>query len=104
MSEYIEREAALEICETEYRDRLRMLDYCGDTVAWNIGGEIKALPAADVVPVVRCEDCRWYDKITAFCSIHSREYNGGESWDMFAEDDFCSHGERKDGDDDAKTD
>lgn len=48
MSEYIKREAAIEICETEYQNRLRMLDYCGDTVAWNIGGEIKALPAVDV--------------------------------------------------------
>lgn len=52
MAEYIKREAALKICETEYQNRLRMLDYCGDTVAWNIGGEIKALPAADVAPVV----------------------------------------------------
>mgnify|MGYP000780842916 CR=1 FL=1 len=51
MSEYIDREAALEICEAEYQARLRMCDYCGDTVAWNIGSEIKALPAADVAPV-----------------------------------------------------
>lgn len=50
--EYIEREAALEICKTEYQNRLRMLDYCGDTVAWNIGSEIKAIPAADVAEVV----------------------------------------------------
>lgn len=53
MAECIERDAALEICETEYQKRLRMFDYCGDTVAWNIGHEIKALPAADVAPVVR---------------------------------------------------
>ena len=46
MAEYIEREAALEICEKEYQERLRMLDYCGDTVAWNIGNAIKAVPAA----------------------------------------------------------
>ena len=52
MDDYIKREAALEICETEYQNRLRMLDYCGDTVAWNIGGEIKALPAADVALVM----------------------------------------------------
>ncbi len=51
MSDYISREEALDICQKEYEERLRMLDYCGDTVAWNIGGEIKALPAADVVPV-----------------------------------------------------
>lgn len=52
MDDYIKREAAIEICEAEYQARLRMCDYCGDTVAWNIGSEIKALPAADVAPVV----------------------------------------------------
>jgi hypothetical protein len=85
MSEYIEREAALEICETEYQNRLRMLDYCGDTVAWNIGSEIKALPAADVAPVVHgrwdnldgyktrmvCSVCGWdvpeYGKFYSYC-------------------------------------
>lgn len=48
MAEYIEREAALNICQKEYEERLEMCDYCGDTVAWNIGGQIKKLPAADV--------------------------------------------------------
>lgn len=52
MADYIDLDAALAICEKEYRERLRMLDYCGDTVALNIGHAIKALPAADVAPVV----------------------------------------------------
>lgn len=77
MAEYIDREAALEVCETEYQERLRMLDYCGDTVAWNIGHAIKAIPTADVAPVVhgrweydlptintygqlRCSICNWW--------------------------------------------
>lgn len=51
MKEYIERATALDICQKEYEDRLRMADYCGDTVAWNIGGAIKSLPAADVAEV-----------------------------------------------------
>lgn len=51
MKEYIERKAALDICQKEYEERLRMADYCGDTVAWNIGGAIKSLSAADVAPV-----------------------------------------------------
>lgn len=51
MKEYIERAAALDICQKEYEERLRMADYCGDTVAWNIGGAIKSLPAADVAEV-----------------------------------------------------
>lgn len=52
MADYIYLDAALAICEKEYRERLRMLDYCGDTVALNIGHAIKALPAADVAPMV----------------------------------------------------
>lgn len=58
MTEYIEREAALSICQKEYEDCLKMHDYCGDSVAWNIGGAIKGLPAADVAPVVHG---RWID-------------------------------------------
>ena len=51
MKEYIDRAAALDICQKEYEDRLRMSDYCGDTVAYNIAGAIKSIPAADVVEV-----------------------------------------------------
>lgn len=48
---YIKREDALLICDKAHKKCLRMADYCGDTVAWNIGGDIKLLPAADVEPV-----------------------------------------------------
>lgn len=61
MAEYIKREAALEICETEYQERLRMLDYCGDTVAWNIGHAINAIPPADVAPVVHGRWISWQE-------------------------------------------
>ena len=94
MSEYIDREAAIEICEAEYQARLRMCDYCGDTVAWNIGSEIKALPAADVAPVVHCRHCRSYNKPRlGWCSVHL---------DREGPDDFCSYGVRMDGDSDAR--
>lgn len=56
MKEYIEKAAALDICQKEYEERLRMADYCGDTVAWNIGGAIKNIPAADVAEV---RHARW---------------------------------------------
>lgn len=83
MKEYIERAAALDICQKEYEERLRMADYCGDTVVWNIGGAIKSLPAADVAEVRHgrwifdpgkipyCADCKEYsddgDKGATFC-------------------------------------
>lgn len=70
MAEYIEREAAVTVCDKQYKECLRKSDFCGDTVAWNICADIKAIPAADVAPVVHarwipteypfmneCEDC-----------------------------------------------
>ena len=51
MAEYIEREAAINVCSNQYIECLRKSDWCGDTVAWNIGFAIKAIPAADVAPV-----------------------------------------------------
>ena len=65
-----------------------------------LDGMIKALkdaPTADSVEVVRCEDCKWYAP------------NNGGSWlgcafdtrhpdDVPKAEDFCSYGERKDGD------
>lgn len=92
MAEYIEREAAIEICEAEYQARLRMCDYCGDTVAWNIGSEIKALPAADVAPVVRCRDCKyWQDNNDGYPHEECR-WGHGETPDA---NDFCSYLERR---------
>ena len=47
------------------------------------------MPAADVAPVVRCKNCRSYNKPkTGWCEVHlDREHP----------DDFCGYGEQKDG-------
>ena len=71
-----------------------------ETVRTVTDKEIAEIPTADAVPVVRCRDCKWF-----------AENNGGEwygCWLFSAileneqeaprEDDFCSYGERKDGD------
>lgn len=113
--EYIEREAAIKICSNQYKECLRKSDWCGDTVAWNIGFGIKAIPAADVVAVVRCKDCKWYEPIRD-CGIdeatgrrdhskviekpygecHGQDFNFTEDGVLrVAENDFCSNGERR---------
>ena len=46
------------------------------------------IQSADVAPVVRCKDCTEWDEISSECS----------HWYGFRENDFCSLGERKDGD------
>lgn len=93
MAEYIKREAALAICEEEYREQLRILNYAGDSVAWNIGHAIKELTATDVTPVVHCKDCKhsWED-IGGLCCSH------GVCVDLTVPDDFyCAYGIRKEG-------
>lgn len=42
-------------------------------------------PAADVVPVVRCDDCKYYGS-RRWCELHSS---------VFDDNAFCSYGERK---------
>lgn len=81
MAEYIERAAALDICQKEYEDRLRVADYCGDTVAWNIGGAIKSIPAADVVEV---RHGRWMTTDAyphhLYCSVCYKTYAKNAKW------------------------
>ena len=50
--------------------------------------DIEAAPTVDAVPVVRCRDCRSYNKPkTGWCEVHlDCEHPNG----------FCSYGERKD--------
>ena len=48
---------------------------------------IEKQPTADVVEVVRCKDCTEWDKEEYECS----------HWHGFREDDYCSYGERMDG-------
>lgn len=55
-------------------------------------------PAADVAPVVRCKDCK-YAYINSF-SAASGVLFCSSSMKAMQQDDFCSYGERKDGDTD----
>lgn len=78
--EHIRRAEALEITTRT----------CGDYAA--AFAEIRKLPAADVAPVVRCEDCQSWkrnvgltDSPNGHCFEHDIDTNGR---------DFCSYGER----------
>lgn len=77
MAEYIERTEALEITTRT----------CGDyAAAWS---EIRKLPAADVAPVVRCNECanfRQNPHGVCWCD----EYGGA-----ITPEDYCSRAVRK---------
>lgn len=54
MAEYIARNALMDHIELNARE------YGEDYDAWQILGDVEDFPAADVVEVVRCGECRWY--------------------------------------------
>ena len=98
MSDYISREAAIE-------EILNFYDHAGffeqDTVAKTIG-IIKAIPGADVADVIRCKDCRWWDKfndVRGYCMAAKHGYFSGR-WEItihrkYDGDFYCADAERR---------
>lgn len=84
MKEYIDREAAISLSKDIIVPQASGVDYkhrCIDPQ------DIREIPAADVVPVVRCRECKYHNKPRlGFCERHLVRTNGN---------DFCSYGERK---------
>lgn len=82
MDEYIKREAVIEAIMSEPPD--------AHYPQWYVD-KIKSIPAADVVPVVRCKDCRWRGREE--CAMFYRcECGEQHTWET--DDDFCSYGEK----------
>ena len=63
---------------------------------------VEDAPTVDAVEVVRCRDCKWYmpgDLFTDIMFCHRlKKDNGKPAKYNYCADDFCSYGERKDGD------
>lgn len=62
--------------------------------------EVSDAPAADVLPVVHCKDCKYYreSRVLApnkFCFRLNHPTEPGKIGYNFADDDFCSHGVRR---------
>lgn len=84
MAEYINRKAAFDA----------ITDLAGKAptrsayeAVWKSARALKKMPAADVVPVVRCKECaHLFYTMCAACGFLPRKPN-----------DFCSYGERKNG-------
>ena len=85
MAEYIERGSLL-------ADISVAMDYrgMGVVVGQTLMRFVKRQPAVDVVPVVRCKDCK-YNQGAAKC------LQPGSIIKIPADDDYCSYGERRAG-------
>ena len=100
MAEYIDRDAvytAFANACTDVLERASEIYYIAGFSYEHVIEILDNIPAADVAPVVRCKDCKWF-----------ANNNGGEwfgCWlfnairavpeDSPTPDDFCSYGERK---------
>lgn len=93
--EYIDREVALRAITYNPLAKPEPNDIIALTLL-TAQKRIKEIPAADVVPVVRCKDCKHYSCLGS-CLLHSEiadEYSIGFDFRM-DDNDFCSYGERK---------
>ena len=91
--EYIERETLIKACKKIIHDRWNETTA---PVSWSHAyadfiDDIEEQPVADVTPVVRCKDCKYYEigkEFTPYCN----HING---LDEAKDNDYCSYGERK---------
>ena len=84
MTEYIERESAIEAIMSEPPDAHYPQWYAE---------KIKSIPAADVAPVVRCRDCKHWKKDVEGCT----EFVGRCAYAnyMIGANGYCLYGERE---------
>lgn len=93
MAEYIDRAAAV---KSVLRMRRPENSVAQNRMLSIIQMDMLKLPAADVVPVVRCNGCMHYD-MGVCLKIYSDGNAHPEAWQKRKPEDFCAYGERKDG-------
>ena len=95
----------------EYINRAELIsnlkEFANEQLTPLIENLIQKQPTADVESVVRCSDCKYYEKKTGYCLKNSyfKDSDGmscspadSRDFTFFNEDDFCSYGKMKDGD------
>lgn len=100
MDEYIKREAAIAYIREQSEECQKAFEELGGESgiyadAYNdLAEDFHSIPAADVAPVVRCKDCKYYD-MGVCLKIYSDGNAHAAAWQKRRPDDFCSYGERK---------
>lgn len=113
MSDLISREALIKVIWSKYNDFYNdasRFDEFETKMAKRVLSDVQviveSMPAFDAVSVVRCKDCKHYNKKIGWCDYHSHFIDSdgnachpweSSDWKIFTDDDFCSDGERKGG-------
>ena len=101
MAEYIEREAFLDYIEERYclpcKGAEKDYDGCMCRACWvdDMRGEVIDAPTADVVPLMRCEECKHWLKDVAGCTDFVGRCELANY--MIGAAGYCVYGEKKDG-------
>lgn len=91
MPEYIEREAAIEFV----KNYTPILTNDGTSMKC-VERSIRNAPAADVVEVVRCKNCKKWTWQTILDGHACAHWSSTEDWKYTGPNDFCRYGERRD--------
>lgn len=104
MAEYIDRGIAISKFSFYQGERIPETDVDGfpNTITFkDVKSVIRGIPAADVVEVVRCQNCAYSHKgcdsdmtKEIWCTYWQK--TEGKAWNMMHFDDFCSHGAKMD--------
>ena len=85
----------------EYIERQKVIDITAETGALETQRRVQEIPAADVVEVVRCQNCAYSHKgcdsdmtKEIWCTYWQKTQ--GKAWNMMHFDDFCSYGAKMD--------
>ena len=101
MAEYIERDALRQAVLESQHDNSHSRGWAHiahDCEHAHFVAMIARFPAADVAPVVRCKDCvHWDDDPDTYGADYGPKGKCMKSFETMCADDFCSYGERKDG-------
>ena len=79
MADYIDRQAAIDAVSEACFELRGVFGRCEDA--------LKDLPSADVVEVVYCSECKYWNELLGVCQRRQKLYGYGVN-------DYCSKGER----------
>ena len=68
---------------------------CHSLSRMDICGIIEDAPTVDVMEVVRCKDCKWYDKTHPYNTLVPDAHHCKANDSFYGWDHFCAYGERK---------
>lgn len=93
MDDYISRQTAMDCLTGIYEDPVSLHEYITVTLR-----KLRNAPSADVQPVVRCKNCKYWDESDIHSTVNPNCRCRAVVRKNYTDSEFyCAYGERKDG-------